>query len=202
TTQSTNQGGNPILNQFSSIMEYYSAVYNGYQLRRYDFVTKELEYGEKTFAGILFFRIPFAGTLGLRNTSIGEIAGLEEYSMKKMFLELQSRNALHFSTVSSIYLLFYDDFGFWGTFLFLFFLVWITQIVYIKWFNSIHKSLFSIFFLFLFFVLWSNSIMDPVFATGFFRSTLFSIATLQVFYFLKIKFFSKPRQQYKIQLNK
>lgn len=176
------QDSNPVLSQFSSIMEYYSSVYTGYQLRRYDFVTKELEYGQKTFAGVLFFRIPFAGTIGLKNTSVGEFFGLEEYSMKKMFLDLQSKNALHFSTVSSIYLLFYDDYGYWGTFLFLFILVWITQLVYVSWFNSPHDSFFSIYIIYLFFVLWSNSIMDPVFAGGFVKSSFLSMATLQVLY--------------------
>lgn len=182
---------NPVANQFSSIMEYFSMVYTGYQLRRDDFVTKEIENGEKTFAGILFFRIPFAGTLGMKNSSVGEMLNIEEYSMKKMFLELQSQNARHFSTVSSIYLLFYDDFGYLGTFVFIFLMVGLTQFVYFRWFGSTHKSLFSIFYMLLFLMLWSNSIMDPVFATGFFRSTLFSIATLQVLYYIKTKIYGR-----------
>jgi oligosaccharide repeat unit polymerase len=187
TSESLAQDSNPVLNKFSSIMEYYSSVYTGYQLRRYDYVTNELEYGEKTFAGVLFFQIPLAGTIGLKNSSVGEFFGLEEYSMKKMFLDLQSQNALHFSTVSSIFLLFYDDYGYWGTFIFLFILVWVTQLVYVFWFNSVHKSFFSIYIMFLFFVLWSNSIMDPVFSTGFLRSCLLSIATLQLVYFVRYK---------------
>lgn len=181
----------PILESFSSIIEYYTAVYNGYQLRRDDFVTRDLEYGEKTFAGILFFRIPFAGTLGLKKTSIGEYAGLEEYSMKKMFLELQSENAVKSSTVSSVYLLFYDDFGYEGTFVFLFFLVLITQLVFISWFKKPHKTFFSIYILFVFTMLWSNSIFDPVFAGGFIRSTFYSIATIQVIVFLRSKILGK-----------
>jgi len=179
---------NVVLRQFSSVIEYFSSTYTGYQLRRDDFVTQKLEYGEKTFAGILFLRIPFSGTLGLKKTSVGEMVGLEEYSMKKMFLDLQSQNALHFSSVSSIYLLFYDDFGYFGTFIFIFFLVWITQRVFINWFVTPNKSFFSIFFLFILFVLWSNSIMDPVFATGFFRSTLYSIATIQFSLYIRNKF--------------
>jgi oligosaccharide repeat unit polymerase len=171
---------NAILRQFSSIIEYFNSVYIGYQLRRDDFVTEKLEYGEKTFAGILFLRIPFASTLGLKKASIGEIAGLDEYSMKKMFLDLQSKNALYFSNVSSIYLLFYDDFGFIGTFILILFLIWLTQKVYIRWFISPNRSFFSIFFLFIFFLLWSDSIMDPVFASGKFRGILWSVLFVQI----------------------
>lgn len=182
---------NAILRQFSSIIEYFNSVYIGYQLRRYDFVTDKLEYGEKTFASMLFFKIPFSAVLRLKKASIGEFLGLEEYSMKKMFLDLQSRNSLYFSNVSSIYLLFYDDYGYIGTFLLILFLVWLTQKIYIRWFISSNRSFLSIYFLFLFFWLWSNSIMDPVFAHGIFRDSLFSILLIQIFLYIIIRYNKK-----------
>ena len=170
---------------FSSVIEYFSSVYVGYQLRRDDFVTDELEYGEKSFAGILFFNLPFSGVFRIEGGSIGEALGFEKYTMKKMFLELQSQNAAWFSTVSSIYLLFYDDFGYYGTFAVIFIMVYLTQLFFVKWFVGYNNSFFSLYFHLLFFILWTNSIFDPVFATGNVRTLLYSIAMIQLALYIR-----------------
>lgn len=176
----------PLLKPFKSVIEYFSETYIGFQLRRDDFVTQELEYGQKTFSGILFLEIPFAGAIGIRDVSIGDVFGVERYSMKKMVLELQDRNRAFSGACSSMYLLIYDDFGYVGTFIVIFLFVVLTQLVYVKWFETPNKSFFSLYFLLLFFILWSNSIFDPVFSSGHVRTILYSVILIQfAIYFTK-----------------
>ncbi len=164
---------------FASIIVYFGCATTGYQLRRNDFVTEKLDYGRKTFSGVLSWQLPFFGLFGIK-ASLGNIFDIETYSMKTMFLELQQRNALFFSSVATMYLLLYDDFGFWGTIFFCFFLVLITQLLYWRWFLSDHKNFFSLYLLLIFFWLWSNSIFDPVFATGYVKTLFYSCLCLEV----------------------
>lgn len=156
----------PVINQFYSIIEYLNSANYGYQLRRMDYVTPELDYGQKSFGGIIFTRLPFSNILGI-NQSLGTYLGLEhKYTMKKMFLELEEENATHFSVIPTIFMTLYDDFGFIGSLIVIFFLSLISQYIFIRWFSSNHKGFLSFFFLLLVFWFWSNAIFNPIFASG------------------------------------
>jgi hypothetical protein len=64
-------------------------------------------------------------------------------------------------------MLIYDDFGYFGTFVFIILLVWISQIVYVNWFVKTHKGFMSIFPIFMIWCFWTNTNFDPYFASSF-----------------------------------
>ncbi len=173
----------PVLGSFFSIINYLSSSTFGYQLRRNDYVTPQLDYGIKTFGGIIFWTIPFSGIIG-KPLSPGDLLGLERgYSMKQMFLELQKEKVEYFSVVATIYMTMYDDFGFYGTIIATIIMVLITQWFFFQWFSRDHNNMFSTYFLLLFFWMWSNSIFDSVFVSGYAKQFLNLMIALEIMRF-------------------
>lgn len=180
----------PVVSQIFSVVNYLSSSVYGYQLRRYDFVSPELEWGQNTFSGLISWQLPFAGLMNL-NLSIGGLLGLERgYSMKQMFLQLEQERNPYFSLIVTMFMTLYDDFGFWGTLVVLTLMVVVTQYFYYQWFCSDHSHFFGFYFLLLFFWMWSNSIFDPLFTAGYARMLLYMmiIAEAGMLVFRKRKF--------------
>ncbi len=163
-----------------SIIDYFGSTYVGYQYRRNDFVTPEPDYGRKSFAGILFASVPFSALFLGRDASIGHLLELEQYTQKEMFLELTARNAPFYSSISPMYMLLYDDFGYFGTLAVCFLLVVLTHYIYLCWFRSPHRLLLSIYFLLVSFCFWSNSFFDPFTTSAMWKVLLTAIIGLEI----------------------
>lgn len=153
----------PLLKPFSGTFEYLTFHYMGYQYRRDDYVDDKLSYGTKSFGGILKFQIPFSNLIGL-NFKLGDLVG-KEYVYNLQDIMYSDRP---FSVcTSSSFMILYDDFGFEGTLVVIFLLVFITQRIFIKLFLKNNYNFISIIPIFLIWAFWSNTIFDSYFASNF-----------------------------------
>jgi oligosaccharide repeat unit polymerase len=177
----------PLLKPFAGIIEYYSCSYMGYQLRRNDTTTQELEYGSRTFGGILFFDVPLSNLLGLKNATIGNLLGIKRHSLLDQWANSINNDLPWATTTTSSYLFLYDDFGYYGTYIILLLMVLITQLLFVSWFGKPHKTFISFYLLLLFYVFWNNSIFDPIFAGGAIKGYLLSILFLDIICIYKKK---------------
>lgn len=154
----------PLLKPFAGIMEYISASYWGYQLRRIDtFDSDNLGYGSYTFYGIYLLQIPFGNIVGL-DLNIGDIIGISPNPLS--YIELSKARRIGFYTPSTIFADIICDFGEIGSLIFLTFFVFYTQWLYLSIFSKKHTNIFSIFFFFLSFVYWSNSNFNSIYANS------------------------------------
>jgi hypothetical protein len=153
----------PVLKPFSGVIEYMSFHYMGYQYRRVDYVDDELTMGAKTFSGALKASVPLSSTFGL-NLNVGNLIGINKiYQIQDIMYSDREWKETTFTS----YMLIYDDFGYFGTFVFIILLVWISQIVYVNWFVKTHKGFMSIFPIFMIWCFWTNTNFDPYFASSF-----------------------------------
>lgn len=117
----------PIATILYGPMEYMTSSYLGYQLRRKDFVDKNnLGYGAYTFNGFINWTLPFAGRVGLENFSIANMFGIkhggqDSYDFKRKY----------YYVTHSCYIPIVQDFGHWGAFPFIFFLVYISHSLFV-----------------------------------------------------------------------
>ena len=123
--------GYKILETFSGIFQYMTDHYPGYQLRRTESENEPKTYGEFTFSGITAISIPFSSQIAGKPVSIQTIFGLNAVSRERDFsLKRASLGYLWPNTTTTIYLFLYRDFGYWGAFVAIFFLVLITQRIF------------------------------------------------------------------------
>ena len=186
----------PILRPVGSIIEYFCSPYECYQLRRDDYATDKLEYGEKSFGGIIFFELPGAGFLHLKKASMGELLGLKRFSEKEMHTYLFSINARLASGVTSTYLLIYDDFGWIGSFFVIFFIVFLSHLIFVNWFNHNHSTFFSIYFLLLINTFWAFSIFTRPFLSGDVKTYLLGILIIEIIRLFAFNFSKKSQKDF------
>lgn len=145
---------NAFLGMLYGPMEYVIASYTGYQFRRVDAVDlNHLHYGACTFNGFINWTLPFAGQLGLQDFSIAKLLGIyynnqEGYDYERPF----------FYTTNSCYIPMVKDFGVYGVFFCITFLVYISHRLFVKiqekrYINRAYK----LFFYFIFFNYWLKS---------------------------------------------
>lgn len=137
---------------FSGVMEYLSAHYWGYQLRRTDFSTgDDLKYGVCTFYGIGAISIPLSGFLGI-NGNLWDAIGVDYDPLEVYKSETEGSY-----TTSSIYDLLVRDFGALGTYGAIIFIVLITQYIFLKTIRTTTYTAISLIPLILVFNYWASS---------------------------------------------
>ncbi len=147
----------PALMPISGIVQYLTDHYPGYQLRKEDSVTPQLEMGEKTFSFILFYNIPFISQLF--NSPIG-IASYYNLKLPES-VELGSRGLEWENTTATIYLSLYDDFGYYGTFFAIFIFCILTEYFFVRFVKAENNQyLLSMFPFAIFLYLWTQSIFS------------------------------------------
>lgn len=147
----------PALLPISGIVQYLTDHYPGYQLRKEDSVTPELEMGEKTFSFILFYNIPFISQLF--NSPIG-IASYYNLKLPET-VELGARGLDWENTTATIYLSIYDDFGYYGTFVAILIFCLITEYLFMKFVLANNDTyLLSMFPFAILLFLWTQSIFS------------------------------------------
>ena len=169
----------PALAPAASMMDCLGSSYIGYQYRRGDFVTPEPDWGIKSFGGVWFATLPF-GAYWCPGGSVGDLLELEQYTWNKRVGELKAEHAPCFASISPMYLLLYDDFGYGGTLLVCFLLVALTQWIYVRWFAKPHVLIAAIYFPLMAFCFWSHSLTDPYTATAGWKVVLIAILMIEL----------------------
>ncbi|MDR3668335.1 MAG: O-antigen ligase [Ignavibacteriaceae bacterium] len=152
----------PILKPFSGLLEYMTDHYPGYQLRRVDSMPKEPRLGQVSLSGITMFSVPIASQLLGTPVSIQNVFDLYAPNIIIRSSDLMRTNALWESTTATVYLLLYEDWGYWGTFIAIFIFVIITQLIYNNIFRKKKVTFLSILPLTLVYFLWSQTIFSHV----------------------------------------
>lgn len=135
-------------------MEYMNATFVGYQYRRDDAVDLEnLGYGKYTFNGFINWTLPFANRYGLGKFSIADILNMRYHNQ-----ETYDYRRKNFYYTNSCYIPLVKDFGPKGTYVAIFFIVWIAMHFFIKIQNKKEiKWASSIFLYYLFLEYWMKS---------------------------------------------
>lgn len=147
------------ISMFSGVMDYMSAHYWGYQLRRMDVANGEnLEYGLCTFYGLGNISIPFSGILGL-NGNLWEWLGVD-YKTNDVYLsEVEG-----YYTTSTIFSLLVRDFGIPGIYFAILLLTLLSHIVFVRTINRKHCTALSLIPIILVLTYWSSSNFNSGFA--------------------------------------
>ena len=146
------RGENKIVSAFSGVMDYMSAHYWGYQLRRNDFSKGDnLQYGVCTFYGLGNLSIPFSGLIGIKG-DLWEWCGVK-YKPNEVYMS----GVVGFYTTSTIYSLLVRDFGVNGTYFAIIFLVLVTQLIFVHLFRHEHKTALSLIPIIVVLTYWSSS---------------------------------------------
>ena len=141
-----------LMSTFSGVMDYMSAHYWGYQLRRNDFSSgNDLKYGICTFYGLGNLSIPFFFFFGLEG-NVWKWLGVD-YNPQEVYLS----GVEGFYTTSTIYALLVRDFGVNGTYFAIFFLVIITQFIFVRALKKEHRTALSLIPIIMVFTYWSSS---------------------------------------------
>lgn len=132
---------------------YMYASYVGYQYRRVDAVTPELGYGQYVFNGFINWQFPFVAQFGLKDTSLAHLLDIYYHNQ-----ETYDFSREYYYTTHSAYIPIIKDFGFYGSFIAIFFLVYVAHSLFVKIqrYHRVTKSL-SFFFYYLFFIYWVKS---------------------------------------------
>ena len=145
-------GENKVASAFSGIMDYMSANYLGYQLRRNDFSDgKDLKYGICTFYGLGNLYIPFSGLLGI-DGNLWEWLGVK-YKPQEVYMS----GVEGYYTTSTIYSLLVRDFGVNGTYFAIIFLVLSTQLIFTHSLRHEHRTALSLIPIIIVLTYWSSS---------------------------------------------
>lgn len=160
---------NVLLSLLYGPMEYVGSTYSGYQYRRVDAVDLDnLGYGIYTFNGFINWTIPFAGRFGFDDVSIANYFNVyynnqETYDYKRPL----------FYYTHSCYIPLVKDFGIWGAYPAIFFLVLIAHKLFIKiQKKKVITKFISLFLYYLFLEYWlksnyygtlSNTVLIPLY---------------------------------------
>ncbi|KAF0200321.1 MAG: hypothetical protein FD170_3579 [Bacteroidetes bacterium] len=175
-----------IIFAFSGILEYMSAHYWGYQLRRVDSMEPELGWGYNTFYGVIDAGIPFSGLMGI-NSSLVNLLGIEEQD----YLSSYNSGKEGSYTTTSVYLAIVKDFGVPGAFVFIFFFAFYTQWLFTRAMRKKYFKATNIFFLYLCFQFWASSNFGSAYNSNFSVFNLFIL--FFVFDYMQKIFANRPK---------
>ena len=150
----------PILIPLSGLLQYLTDHYPGYQLRRFDSVTPELEMGQISLSGFTMFTVPVVSQIVGTPLSIQSIFDLALPNTIEKSVKLESSGALWSHTTGTVYLLLYDDFGFYGVFIVILLFVLYSQYLFNSLFKVKRKYSTSVLPFILVYYLWSQSIFS------------------------------------------
>lgn len=134
-------------------MEYMNASYIGYQYRRIDAVDPHLGYGQYTLNGFINWQLPFVGRLGVYDASIADALGIKYHNQETYDFQRD-----YFYVTHSAYLPIIKDFGFYGAFIAIFFLVLVSHKLFVRiQLKRVISSSISFYLFYLFFIYWAKS---------------------------------------------
>jgi len=158
--------------------------YQGYQWRRKDMVTSELELGQKTFNFITAFNIPVISQLFRKNVSLENIFHLKHEDNVTRTMESKELGLPGFSITATVYLILFDDFGFYGVFIITFLFVGFTQKLYRDLFLKNHNDFWSIILFIAVYKLWMATFFNHHLTGAWFNTYLYPILIIETVNFL------------------
>jgi|WetSurSiteA1Bulk_404760.scaffolds.fasta_scaffold00805_3 hypothetical protein len=170
----------PMLKPFAGILQYLTDHFAGYQARRIDSATPELEMGQISLSGFTMFSIPVFSQLAGAPISIQNTFNLKQPDYTKAHFELESSGAEWIGATATIYFLFYDDFGYKGTFFAILIFVVITQFIFVSVFNNQKTSFLSILPITLVYYVWFTTIFSHSIVGNWMASYLFSFIIVDI----------------------
>jgi hypothetical protein len=170
----------PLLKPFAGILQYMTDHIAGYQARRADSITPELEMGQISLSGFTMFKVPVFSQLAGSPVSIQSTFNLKEPNYVRAHYELESSGGPWLGATATIYYLLYDDFGYIGTFIAIFVLVLISQLIFNNVFNSQKTSFLSILPITLVYYIWFTTIFSHSLLGNWMASFLYSFIIVDI----------------------
>jgi oligosaccharide repeat unit polymerase len=170
----------PLLKPFAGILQYMTDHIAGYQARRVDSVTPELEMGQISLSGITMFKVPVFSQIAGTPISIQSSFNLKQPNYIETHYELENSGATWIGATATIYYLLYDDFGYKGTFIAIFILVLISQLIFNRVFNREKTSFLSILPITLIYYIWFTTIFSHTIVGNWLASFLFSFIIVDI----------------------
>jgi hypothetical protein len=155
-----NWANHPWLRPFGGILQYLTDHYVGYQLRRVDSITPQLEAGQISLSGFTMFKIPVFSQIAGAPICIQSTFNLYEPSSIKDHYDRVAEGFEVAGATATVYYLLYDDFGYKGTYFAIFIFSLITQMIFNNVFNSHKTSFLSILPITLVYYLWFSTIFS------------------------------------------
>lgn len=162
---------NPYLSPFSGLLNYLLAHYPGYQLRRSDSYTEELEPGHRTLDGLRYFEVPIVSNIA--GVSISPNLFLPDKKEVPKLIGEERESLLWSNTTATVYRLIIDDYGYFGAFIAIILFVILTQIVLIKFIKHGIRNLMYVVPFYLAHILWFDSIFSHHLSGDWFSMALF-----------------------------
>lgn len=150
----------PWLRPFAGILEYMTDHYVGYQLRRVDSITPQLELGQISLSGFTLFSMPIFSQLAGTPISIQSTFNLYVPNPTKAHYDRVAEGYLWEGATATVFYLLYDDFGYKGTYIAIFIFALISQLIFNNLFNSHKTSFLSILPITLVYYLWFSTIFS------------------------------------------
>lgn len=146
----------PILKPFSGLITYLVAHYPGYQLRRNDSYTDDIEPGLRTLEGLRKFEVPFISQAIGYSLSYENITGIRR--VNQLSRKEREKFLPWANTTTTVFFPIIDDYGKTGAYVVIGVFVIITQFLFLRLFNKGVTSIWSLLPLFIIANLWSKSI--------------------------------------------
>ncbi len=168
------------LKPFYGIMEYLIFHYEGYQWRRLDSTTPELELGRKTFSFVLDFNVPVISQIIGHDISLKNIFNLKDIDTVRGTIQAKKRNLPESSITATVYYVLFDDFGYYGVFLITFLFVGLTEKLYRNLFEKQNYNFWSIILFIAIFKLWTSTIFSHHLTGAWFNGFLYPILLIEL----------------------
>jgi len=169
----------PSLKPFYGIMEYSVFHYQGYQWRRMDSTSPELEFGRKTFSFILDFNVPVISQIMSKDISLKSIFKLKDIDTVRGTSEALKRKLPGPSITATVYYVLYDDFGRYGVYIITFLFVGITEAIYRRLFLKYKRSFWSVILFIAVYHLWTSTTFSHHLTGAWFNQYLYPIIIIE-----------------------
>jgi oligosaccharide repeat unit polymerase len=177
-----------LLKPVSGVIIYLTDHYLGYQSRRIDSYTEQVEFGKNTLQGFTKFELPFVSQAINYPLSIEGILNVFNLELwESEYLYVDEKNVMFINATTTIFFPIIDDYGFYGALLFITLLVLVSQYAYNKIVNNSYRSILPFLFYSLIMSLWFNSIFGSQIKGNWLSTPVFVFIIFTVVFEKKLK---------------
>lgn len=170
----------PRIKPLYGIMEYSVFHFQGYQWRRLDTATPELEMGRRTFSFILDFNVPIFSQILGKDLSLKTLFGMKDLDTVRGTVAAIKKKKPGPSITATVFFPLYDDFGFYGVFCLTFLFVAFTERLYRNLFVRFNINFLSIILFIAVYKLWSSTIFSHHLTGAWFNEFLYPILLIEL----------------------
>jgi hypothetical protein len=177
------------------ILEYSIFHYQGYQWRRIDSTTPELEMGQTTFSFITDFSLPVVSQIMGERITIQKEFNLKDVDPVRNSTRVADLNLPGSSITATVYYILYDDFGYYGVFIITFFFVGFTQKLYRNVFIHSNSNFWSVILFIAVYDLWTKTIFSHQLSGSWFNAFLYPVLFIEIVNYLNTKYSKTSRHK-------